>query len=76
MDTPSCQDCANCKELESGKLLCALKAEAIILYDGSRKYRTDIGLCHNERVDSTGLFGLFKDHTRCGSAGKNFYPKK
>jgi hypothetical protein len=39
-------------------------------------YREDIRDIQDERKDSTGIFGLFKDKDRCGYDAKNFEPKE
>lgn len=76
MQVPSCVDCKHSAQLDSGKMLCKLKATTFMSEDGGTMYDNRFAHCITERLDSTGFFGLFKDNTRCGTAGKNFYPKK
>lgn len=74
--------CKDCKHFLShkGYALCKLASrieihpvsgkQSIKLFDG----RPMTGYCVDERKDSTGFFGLFKDETRCGVEAKNFEP--
>lgn len=78
MQNPSCDDCKNCISLVRSGELCKVKSHLIpVTYvNGETSYRVvSPQHCHDERVESKGFFGLFKDETRCGPEGKNFVPK-
>lgn len=77
-----CKHCIHSmvSEFSGGKKVahCALKSPKINLdpYSGNFNYtRFTVASCVDERKDSNGFFGLFKDKTRCGVEAKNFVPK-
>lgn len=78
-----CKDCVYCIPFvwEGSTLFghCTLRSPKhdINYVTGSFNYNLITAVrCNEERQDSTGFFGLFKDLDRCGVDAKNFKPKE
>lgn len=79
-----CKDCVYCRPFvdDNGVTLfhhCTLRSKKCNVdpVSGSFQYMEHSAVrCRWEREDSTGLFGWFVDHDRCGVEAKNFVPKK
>ena len=72
-----CSECKHFLEFNNYPPLCKLKSSYSIVTQNRVSFNeSKVTTCLDERINSIGLFGLFKDKTRCGKDGRNFEEKQ
>lgn len=74
-----CKNCKHYRRMHFGPVesvdVCLMRSSPskIDYVEGGEVYRyNSVISVQDEREDSTGIFGLFKDEDRCGTEAKNF----